>query len=65
MNLPNTRLQELKDQINAIELSDQEVKDALFEGKLKKFNRERNRYYWERQKGAYEDDKGSTMGQSF
>lgn len=58
-------LSKIRDEIEQIPLSEQEVKDALFEGKLKKWNHERHRHYWEKQKGAYDDDKGAMTGQSF
>jgi hypothetical protein len=65
MNDTDKTLAELRKEIEAIELTEREKDMALFEGKLKKWNHERHRYYWEKQKGAYDGDKGPTTGQSF
>jgi hypothetical protein len=59
-------LKELNDQIQSIELSEDEIKAALFEGKLKKWNHERNKDFWkEKEAGAYPGDKAPMTGTSF
>jgi dephospho-CoA kinase len=47
------------------ELTDEELREAIFEAKLKKWFHNKHRPYWEKQKGAYDGDKGPLTGSSF
>jgi hypothetical protein len=52
-----------QEEVKAIELTQEELDAAIFEGKKKKFFHERNKDKWPAD--PYEGDKGPMMGQSF
>lgn len=64
-----TERQLRQQEIEAIVLTDEEVRYAIWSAKVTKWNRERNADYWadkEREKkGAFKGDDGAIMGQSY